>query len=180
MAYEHVPYDFLADPDRFRIGGADDEVIVRTAEESRNASLSLVQQARRYIWIFSHQLDAELFDNDEFVDAVSKFILRSPSTQLHILVKNPRDAVQRRHRMIDLCQRLTSYIHVRRVADEFQKAIDAFVVVDRIGFLYRKRGDRYDGLVNFNGRVKADRLQELFQTIWEQSEPDPEFRILNI
>lgn len=171
---------FAADPEQFILGTTDLELAIHSIHEARDAVLLMTNQALRYINIFSDDLDAPLYDHDLFVTAVARVARESRRAMIKILVKDPNAAVTKGHRLIDLCQRLTSYIQVKRTAAEFASQSDNFFLADHTGLLHRQHRERYAGSVNFNAGVRAAHYLNLFDEIWKHSEPEPEFRRLHI
>lgn len=174
------PLVFSTLKEKFTLGKLEGDYPIDLPEEACDAVITLTEQARRIVQIFSRELDGEVYDNDRFVRALSEVARRTPTSEVQILVQDPKPAINSNHLMISLCQRLTSYVKVRRVSDDYLLVPDEFLVADKIGFMYRKSYSTYDGVVNFNSPSKAQRLDEVFNEIWNISTADPEFRLLHI
>jgi len=174
------PQVFSTFQERFTLGQLEGDFPIDMPEEARDAVITLAEQARRIIKIFTRELDSDVYDNPRFVSALSFVARRTPTSEVQILVQDPKPAINSNHLLIELCQQLTSYIKVRRVSEDYQLAPDEFLLADRIGFMYRKSYSAYEGVVNFNSAPKAQRLDEVFNEIWNVSTADPEFRLLHI
>ena len=174
------PQVFSQTPQRYTLGEREGDFPIELPEEARDAVITLAEQARRIVKIFTRELDPEVYDNQRFADALSHVARRAPTSEVQILVQDPKPAINSNHLLIELCRQLTSYIRVRRVSDDYQLAPDEFLLADNIGFMYRKSYSSYEGVVNFNSPSKSHRLDEVFNEIWNVSSADPEFRLLHI
>lgn len=175
-----APLIFSNQQHRFTLGQLEGDFPITLPEEACDAVITLTEQARRIVKIFTRELDSDVYDNKRFVSALSFLARRTPTSEVQILVQDPKPAINSNHLLIELCQQLTSYIKVRRVSDDYLLAPDEFLLADRIGFMYRKSYTTYEGVVNFNSPPKSQRLDEVFNEIWNVSSADPEFRLLHI
>ena len=151
-------------------------VEIDTSEECRLASLSMARQARRTIEIVSRELDPPVYDNQEFEDALSDLVVGSNRAQVRILVMQPEVVVKHGHRLLQLTQRLTSFMEMRVPAPQYKDYNSAFMIVDDIGAIYRTHADRYEGTVKFNDRVAAMDLKRQFEEMWASAVPDVNLR----
>src|SRR3569833_2136328 len=145
---------------------------------NRAAALRLVQKARRSLENYSRDQDKAKYDEPTFLDAVRALALNAKQGAVRILVKESRRAVKYGHRLIPLCQRLTSFIEIRRPPEEYRDYNEAFMVEDRLGYLLRKLADRYEGRSYFNAGHEARRLLTFFEEVWRASTSDPNLRRL--
>ena len=91
-------------------------------------------------------------------------------------MKDSGNAVKYGHRLIPLSQRLTSFIEVRKVADDFKDYNEAFLIADETGYVHRKHADRFEGVAQFNAVKEAVNLLIFFNEVWRNSAPDPDLR----
>lgn len=164
--------------DAYVLGETAGEHRIERAAEAAEAALALTQQARQSLRIFTRDLDAVLYSTDAFRDAVSALARKHPETHIRILIQDPTPALKAGHRLIGLTQQLSSHIAVRRVADDWADEPSAFLVADGRGLLWRTQGDRYEGIVDFRAGPRARQLVTWFDRVWDNSQPDPEFRKL--
>jgi len=174
---EALPF---SDREQYRLGETAGEHRVRDVYEARGAALALAQQARLRLRLFTRHLDTALFSTPEFRQAVSELARRGRQTEVRILIQDPTPAIRRHHELIGLIQHLSSHIAARRVADDWEDEICAFVLADDNGLLWRPYGDQYEGYVDFAAGPRGRELRKWFDTVWEASEPEPEFRNLRI
>ena len=162
----------------YKLGETEAEVEVTTAEENRDAAISLVKQASYSIDIFSQDLDAQIYDNKEFERSLFELARKHPSTRIRILVQDSRKAVQDGHCLIRLAQTLTSSVFINTPSRLYRDKQCGFVIVDKLGLLYRVSAtDRnYKGSVNFMSPRRAGKLSDYFDEVWEHSKPDIQTR----
>lgn len=151
-------------------------VEIDTSEGCRLASLSMASQARRSIEIVSRHLDPPVYDNQEFEDAMTKLVVRSQHARARILVLQPDTVVKQGHRLVNLTQRLTTFMEMRVPAPEHADYLGAFMIVDDVGIVYRPHGDRFEGTAKFDNRVAAMDSKRQFEDMWSSAMPDPNLR----
>lgn len=151
-----------------------------SSSDHRLAARRMAEQARRTILIHSRNLDPAIYDEQEFVDAVSKLARSSRFAEIRILVQDSTPVVQRGHRIINLAYQLTSFIKIRRPGEMFREYNQAFMVVDDRGYIHRPHADRYEGSASFNDPLRVVELTQYFNQVWEHSQPDPNIRRLSI
>jgi len=163
---------------RLGISGVDIEL--QTREECRHASELMVQQCLASLEIFSRDLDASLYDQAPFLQALGALCLSNRRARVRILVQDPMTAVKRGHRLIELSRRLSSSIEIRQAHQDYRHHNEAFLVADDCGLIYRSLSDRYEGTANFYNPVQAERKADFFTEVWDRSEAHPELRRLHI
>lgn len=154
----------------------DNDIVLTSRDDVRTINLSLTQQTSRNINIMSKNLDAGIFDNQEFIEATKQLSISSKFSRIRILIKDSDSMCQNGHRMIKLIQQLTSSIEVRKVAKEYSSDSREFSLFDRKGVIYRPHAERYDGVAHFNRPRLVSELLNYFNEVWEHSIPDENLR----
>lgn len=166
-------------PMYYKLGETDAEVQVNTVEDNKNAAISLVKQARYSIDIFTQDMDAEIYNDKELEQSVLNLARRHPNTRIRILVQDSTKAAQNGHCLIRLAQNLTSSVFIHNPSYEHRKERASFMVVDKVGLLYRvasTNNKNYMGNVNFMTPRRAGKLVEFFNDVWDHSTPDIQTR----
>lgn len=165
-------------PTYYRLGETSAEIHISEAAENRNAALSLAKQARYSINIFTQDMDAPVYDNEEFEQHIFTFVTRHPSSELRILVQDSARAVQRSHRIVRMAQKLTSSIIIKKPSQKYKGVKTAFMTVDGVGMLYRIQADtyNYNAAVNFMSPMRTGKLDDFFNEVWDHSDQDPQVR----
>lgn len=146
--------------------------------EHQLACLHLAEQAHRTLRIFSYDLDASLFDQQLFIDAVKQLALRGRSSHIQILLQNNERVQKEGHRLVELARKLTSKIEIRHPHSDYIDTTENFIIADTTGYIRRRMHSRYEGEMNFNDPLVTKHLADHFSTIWERSEPDSSLRRL--
>ena len=164
------------------LGRDNEEILLETKIENRDAAIALAKQARFSLNLFTRDLDPRVFDNVEFERCISNLARMHKSTDIRILVNDSSRAVTQGHCVIRLAQRLTSSVYIHNPAKEHSGELSTFMVADSIGILHRPRSTshNYEAVVNFMSPQRAGELSDYFNEMWERSTPDSQIRRLYI
>ena len=155
-------------------------VELRSAADCRDTALAMAQLAANSLMIISRDLEPPLYDTPEFEQAAFSLARRSHRNIVHVLVQDVSLAVKQGHRLVNLAQRLSSRVEIRRPPKEFADYNSAFLIADECGYLRRPLADRFEGAADFNDRPSTRELAKLFRDIWSRSHTDPQLRRLQI
>ena len=167
-------------PDHFKLGETNAEIKLSNIEESKNAALSLAEQARNGINIFCQDMSHAIYDNDEFEKHIFNLAIRHPNAQIRILAQDSTIAVKKGHCLIRLAQKLTSSVLIKNPPRIHKNDKSTFMTVDGKGILYSARNDKfnYEASVNFMSPQRAVKLDNFFNEAWEHGLPDQQVRRL--
>lgn len=143
-------------------------------------SLALARQCRRHLDIVSRHLDPAVYDNDDFAEAVKRIALGNRHARIRLFIVDPRPLVSRGHRLLDLAERLSSFVQVRVAAPLQKEFNEAILLADRKGYAHRRFADRFEGTANFSDPRLAAALADRIDELWERGLPDPNFRRLHL
>ena len=145
------------------------------------ATVQLIAKAKRYVCIYSQDLEYEVYAHKDVVEALKQFALRQRDGSIQIIIQEPQNLRNQVHPVIELAQRLSSHVLLRAPLElEDRKNMSAFVVNDDDGYLFRLQGARYVGHWSPNLPSKNRQLRELFEQVWQRSRPCSEFRALSL
>lgn len=154
--------------------------LLSSVEDFNHYSLKLIAQTRRTIAILSRDLDPLVYDNSEFINALSHFARSSSHAHVHILAKNTKHLVETGHKLGRLSQRLSSKIVLRKLTQEPTNTEMAFMLCDTSALLYKNDDSAYKGFANFNAAAEVKRLRETFDYLWQYGEPEAELQQFHI
>jgi hypothetical protein len=157
------------DRDMIRLAGSDD---VRTI------AVALARQAQRTLLLYTHDMEARIYDRQPFIEAVSGLVRRHPGACFDVLVQDTDRVVKEGHRLVELARRLGSSIQLRRCAEQYRRYCGTFLLADNAGYLYRPVSSRFEGLASFNNAAEVERLGKYFREVWEHSATEMELRRL--
>ena len=166
----------MNDYSHYILGEHDQDIDLSTSGENLNAVVSLIKQARKSVYIYTHCLDPKIFNQSACINALKSFVLQNSSSRIHILIREPGRTLRSGHRLISLARHLSSYIEIRVIHEDYASAQDAFLIVDEHGMLQLQEGDRYDGICNFNNPRLSTELSHRFTETWNHSSGITEFR----
>lgn len=176
---DQVPAEEL-DISSMQLGIDGIEFALQTREQVRSMAYRLAAQARRELLLHTEDMEAEIFDQQPFLDAVSRLVRQHQDARVWILVGNSRKTLQQGHRLIELSRRLSSRIQFRRPPPEYRDYGKTFLLADDTGYFYRPLASRYEGTANFNNPGQTAVLKKYFMEAWEQSQADEEMRRLHL
>jgi hypothetical protein len=146
----------------------------------RTYSEQLVTHSRRSIAILTHDLDALVYATTEFAQCLSDFVRASRNAQVQILIKDTKQALETRHLLIRLAQRLPSKILIRKMTVEPNNKEMSFMLGDTDKLLYKNDDAVHRGFFNSAAAREIKSLREEFNYLWQYGESEPEFNLLNI
>ena len=171
-----MPSEEPQDFSQYLLGQKHELINLARSDEVYQASLALLHQAQRSVIVVSRNLDPRLYNNSEFTTAVRQFSLRSRHARLRILVRDSSPAVKSGHRLIELSQRLSSFIEVRVPDKQHSNYNSALMVVDNTGYLFRDQADMYTAQCSFADRIYSREISRKFDDMWDNALPDINLR----
>jgi len=167
-----------ADPAALQLGVSSQALVFDSRMEVRSLSLALATQAQRTLLLHTRDLEAVIFDQLPFLEAVQEMVRRHRDSCFHILLQDGRAAIRNSNRLIELSRRLSTRIEIRQPQAEHLDFPEAFLLADDTGYLHRPLYSRYEGTAGFNNPAMNLRLKRYFTEVWERSIPDVEMRRL--
>ncbi len=157
------------------------EIVIDSLAQAQDIALQIASQARRRLWLYSRDLDQQLYGTSAMLEALKRFAIESRGGELRILLQDPNSPLRNNHPLIPLAQRLSSSILIRvPEVDQDLQYPAAFLIDDRGGYLMRPLGSRYEGTANLYAPGRQRQLREYFEQVWERSLPNPELRPVHI
>jgi len=154
---------------------------IDTIESTLAATLQLINDARRELYIYSQELEYSLYAQNDLVDALKRFVLRNRNIEVKIIIQEPAKLRGKVHPVLELAQRLSSHFLIRTPVEEQDKQYSsAFILNDRDGYLFRLVGERFEGHWSPNLPARKRQLQEEFERVWQRAQPCTEFRALGL
>ncbi|MNO56683.1 hypothetical protein D3C76_472010 [compost metagenome] len=145
-------------------------------DSARSHALSLMQQARRTLCLYTPDMELWLYHHSCIQEACTRFLLEHPRNQLRILTRETSRAIKEGHRLLNLSRRLSSNFQIRRINPNYPNEVCAFLLADTAGMLVRPEPQKPVGYVCYNAPRKVRQLQALFDQSWNTSLGDPNLR----
>ena len=166
--------------DDYELGRTDEIIQIDSREDNCIAVQKMAKQSQRTIDILSRELDPDLFDSIEFVDALKSMVLANRNAKIRILVAEPKKIVSRGHRLVDLYRTLPTYLDIRVPSKEHQDFNEMLFIADTTGYLHRLHPERFDATLNFNDKRVAKHLRQEYDEMWGKATQDTNLRQLTI
>ena len=163
-----------------RLGISETPIELLSRRDTLHATDLMLAQTQETLEIFSRELDPDLYDRQEFLEAIQQLCFRNRLARIRVLVQDAKPPTQRSHRMIEVSRRLSSSIEIRQSNPDYHRYNEAFMIADECGIVHRPLADLLEGTANFYDPVTARRKLDYFTEVWDRSEPQTEFRRLHI
>ncbi|MVW75863.1 DUF7931 domain-containing protein [Pseudomonas xionganensis] len=174
-----LPADIAqAEPAPFALGAHTALERFNQIEQARAHALALLQQARRSLCIYSHDLEPWLYHHSSVQQACSQFLLASPRNQLRILLRDSSRAVKEGHRLLSLARRLSSNLQIRKLNPDYPNEELAFLLADDCGLLVLPEPGQFSGYALYQDLVRARQRRSQFDQAWDTSLIDLDLRSL--
>jgi len=166
---------------------------IKTPEQTKDArhiidSLAQLKQetndlfgyAKQRIQIYSHDLDPRILNNRETEQQLIRFIKKSRSCKVQILIYDEQFLRGIDHRLVALAQRFTSYIEIKIVAKDYHENPFGFYLVDGRTMIYRNNVEKYEAEIFHMPHFAIKDKSKLFESIWQSSSPASFLRALHL
>jgi len=163
-----------------RQGNNEQDIHLSSLEEIQNAVIEIADQALIKIQIFTPNLEANIYNNEQFSKGILNLARGNRQAQIHILVTDSSQAIKNGHGIIRLAQQLTSSVEIRIPPEEYQNENISFILIDNQGFLLKPDSKVNEAIYSTSCKYRSKKLQEAFTYVWNQSVPDPQIRRLMI
>ncbi|MGB5439471.1 MAG: hypothetical protein WBN57_08215 [Gammaproteobacteria bacterium] len=153
---------------------------LQSRDDIRTTAVEIARQANHNLLLHTMNLEAAIFDQRPFLDAVTRFVLNHHEARFLILVQDGRKAIQQSNRLIELARRMSSQIQFRRPAPQHRDFQKTILLNDRAGYLLCPPPGRFECSASINNPGMARDLGKYFMEVWEHAEADVETRRLDL
>lgn len=150
-------------------------------EELISVTRQLMEGARHSMCVLVRELHPLLLNDTACVVELRRLAISGRGASVRILAQDLTRALQEGSRVLELAQRLSSAIEIRRPVE--QTDLDypsAFMCVDTCGYLFRPQESEMSATGSTWAPGRHAELMRLFEEIWARSESWPELRALGI
>jgi hypothetical protein len=148
--------------------------------EVRAAVIQVTGVANRTLSILTHDLEPDVYDHDDFLETLKKFILARTFARVRVLILDPARVLLSASRFVAMGRRLNSYIEFRRLTPELSDHPEAFFIADEQALVYRARAESWEGMSDTYEPAVARMYLSKFESLWNACETEPEVRQLQI
>ena len=154
--------------------------ILSSKDETREAAVAVATGAKRCLSILTPDLEPGIYDHDDFLDVAKRLVLSKRYARIRVIVTDPARALRNGNRFVGVARRLNTYIDLRNAHQDYRGHREALLIADDNALLYRIDAARWEGIADSYDPVVTRRYLDFFDTIWNVSEPGPEFREVRV
>lgn len=154
--------------------------VLTSVAEVRAAVIQVMGVATRTLSILTHDLEPDVYDHDDFLETLKRFILARTFARVRVLIVEPERTVLSASRFVAMGRRLNSYIEFRRLRPELGTHPEAFFISDEQALVYRARAESWEGMSDTYEPAVARMYLSKFDSLWNACEIEPEVRQLQI
>jgi hypothetical protein len=154
--------------------------VLSSVAEVRAAVVEVTRLANRSLSILTHDLEPDIYDHDDFLETLKRFILARSFARVRVLIVHPNRVIKTGSRFVTMGRRLNSYIEFRNVKPEFRDSHEAFFIADEHALVYRARAENWHGMSDTHEPAVARLYLSRFDTIWSACEMEPELRQMQL
>lgn len=141
--------------------------IVSGTAELRSAVIDVVSRAQRTLAILTPNLEPDIYEHDEFLEVLKRFVLAKSFARVRVLISEPERAIKPGNQFVQVGQRLNSYIEFRNLAQAFRPEIRAYCIADAEAVIYRADYRTGQGMVALQAPDIARLYLSEFDDIWQ-------------
>lgn len=154
--------------------------ILSSKDETREAAVAIASAAKRSLAILTPDLEPGIYDHEEFLDAAKRLVLAKRYAKIRVIITDPARAIRNGNRFVGVARRLNTYIDLRNAHQDYRGHREGLLIADDNALLYRVDAARWEGIADSYDPVVARRYLDFFDSIWNVSEPGPEFREVRV
>ncbi|HUF71271.1 MAG TPA: hypothetical protein VMR74_00050 [Gammaproteobacteria bacterium] len=143
--------------------------IVAGTAELRAAIVDIVSRAQRTLGILTPDLETAIYEHDDFLVALKRFVLAKSFTRVRVLITEPGRAVKPGNQFVQVGQRLSSYIEFRNLPDALRPEVQAFCIADGDSIVYRANHATGEGMLAQHAPEIARLYLAEFDDLWQRS-----------
>jgi hypothetical protein len=162
------------------LGKTEEQYPLSKIEDHQIHATTMVRQTKRNLCLFSFNLDPQLYATATFCEVVKNLAMRSRFSRIRILLQDHTLVLQQGHQLVNLAQRLSSAMEIRKPAEEHRDIEENFLLADNCGYLHRQQANTFNGMACYNDRPQVNRYQALFDEVWEYGTADRELTRLHL
>lgn len=160
-------------------GNIENDIRLSSVKEISAAVIQTTENTLKSIKIFTPDLEAEIYNNDDIRKNLLAFAQGNQHAQIQILVDDISSALQNGHKLIGLAQQLSSIVTIKDTPADFQGTNISFILFDQADFIFKP--DKTSQTAIFSRcKNRSNKLHEFFMLAWNQAEQNSHTRRLSI
>lgn len=168
--------DYFPPPHRTKVATGSELIRLEHMDDLRHFCVELVKNAKRSVVIYSEDLEAWLYDNEAFYQAIVALLHNSQFATVRLLVRDTRTLQHRGHRLLTLCHHANEHVSIRKFTTANHTKQPAYLIVDDNGLLFRPDGAVLSGIGYHDYRARVKTLLNEFDLMWNVATQDQNLR----
>ena len=101
--------------------------ILASRQDVLDAMVTVAGAATRNLAIMTQNLESDIYDRREFVDAVKHLCLSRSYARIRVVVTNPHRTLRDGNRFVYLGRRLSSFVEFRHAGEQHRDICESFI-----------------------------------------------------
>ena len=153
----------------FVVGQPSQAVSLTSPAQVNHIIRQLFSQAQHCLNIRAVRLEFAFFQSQDLLQSITTLINSNTRNKVLFLIDDELH-FKTLPRVVDLARSFSSYVKVRKLAEEQTSDGDFFVIADRVAYLHQKSSHDYPVIAEGYAPAKAKELELKFKNCWERSE----------
>lgn len=141
---------------------------------------NMISQASRYIYIAMQDLDLHLFNNEDFLNILSKHARANRHSEIRILTENTQLLVENNSPFIGLAQRLNSSILLKEYELKNTFNNNNIIIADNDGIITQNCHEPSHITANYYNKITVKTTLEQFNHCWQFAKTPASIKQLSI
>ena len=163
----------------FIVGQPSQAVSLTSPAQVNHIIRELFCQAQHCLNIRAARLEFAFFQSQDLLKSITTLINSNTRNKVLFLIDDEFH-FQTLTRVIHLARTVSSYVKVRKLAEEQTSDGDFFVIADQVAYVHQMSNHNYPVVAEPYAPVKAKKLELKFMNCWERSEQIIELSTLGL
>lgn len=159
------------------VGGSSTMTVLTSVEEMRAAVNRVAASAQRLLSIYTPDLEPDLYEQNEFLDIVKRFVLARNFAKVRVMLGDAARVRRDSNRFMAMSRRLTSYIEIRPELNPVPQTVASYIIADDRAVALRPRANVFEGVADFDNRAVARAQLDQFDVLWQAHQPQVTLRV---
>ena len=163
----------------FIVGQSSEAVSLNTPAQVNHIIRELFFQAQHRLDIRAVRLDLAFFQTRDLLQSITTLVSSNMRNQVLFLIDDELH-LKSLTKVTHLARNFSSYVKVRKLAEEQTSDGDFFVIADRVAYVHQMSSHNYPVTAEAYAPAKARELALKFKNCWERSEQITELSTLGL
>ncbi|MBD8526934.1 GNAT family N-acetyltransferase [Pseudomarimonas arenosa] len=160
---------------------ATEEIEFSDLDRAHELCLELLKSAKHQLWIYTRDLDPELFRGPSIEAELRRIATSGRQAQILILVQDLETAGRNGGALLALAQRLSSTVSIRQPeTEEHLQFAGCYLLSDQFGVMERPIASRFEGSMQLRAPGRQRQRLDDFRQAWEHSRSATELRVQSL